>query len=160
MVRLAVVLFLLGSAGAVMGQAVTACPWLTSGTAATLLGGEVSVTAHVEGAFAGSCRFVQQSGASSASIEILVGPTDSHACSQDKVKLKAIGNEAVQCRRTDSPTQQSDIIAGRIRDVYFVVNMTNVAGATRQEPADPKLADTYGASALERVAEQVVGNLY
>jgi hypothetical protein len=160
MVRFAVELFLVASAATAMGQAVTACPWLASGTAATLLGGEVTVTAHVEGTFAGSCRFARPVSESLASIEILVGPADSHACPQDKVKLKAIGNEAVQCRRLDSPTRQSDMIAGRIRNVYFVVTMNNIAGDTKMEPGDPKLADAYGASALERVTEQVVGNLY
>jgi hypothetical protein len=38
--------------------------------------------------------------------------------------------------------------------------MTNIAGAVSPEPDDPLLADAYAASALERVAEQVVGNLY
>lgn len=160
MVRLAAVSVMIASSGAAVGQATTACPWLTSGTAATLLGGDVTVAAHIEGASAGSCRFVRQSGAPSASIEVLVGPTDTHPCPQGSAKLRALGNEAVQCRLTPQTAQQSDVIAGRMRNVYFVVTLTNVGGALTQEPADPRLADAYGASALERVAEQVVGNLY
>jgi hypothetical protein len=38
--------------------------------------------------------------------------------------------------------------------------MTNIADATRKEPDDPRLADAYAASQIERLAEQVVGNLY
>jgi hypothetical protein len=38
--------------------------------------------------------------------------------------------------------------------------MTNIPDATKLEPSDPKLADAYAASPLERLAEQVVGNLY
>lgn len=155
-----VLLFLIASSTVARGQAVPACPWLSAGTAARLLDADVTVAAHVEGTFAGSCRFVPQSGDSSASIEVLVGPADTHPCPQGSTKLKALGNEAVQCRRTAQAAQPSDVIAGRIRDVYFVVTMTSVSGATTREPADPRLADAYGASALERVAEQVVGNLY
>lgn len=160
MIRFVLALFIVAASSAAFGQAMTNCPWLTSGTAATLLGGEVTVVAQVEGTFAGSCRFTRQSGDPSGSIEILVGPKDTQPCPQDSTKLKALGNEAVQCRRTVQAAQQSDIIAGRIRDVYFAVTMTSVAGATKQQPDDPRLADAYGASALERVAEQVVGNLY
>jgi hypothetical protein len=155
MARLAILLFIIASSADAMGQATTSCPWLTTGTAAKLLGGEVTVVAHVDGSFAGSCRFVRQSGDLTASIEVLVGSTDSHLCPEGSIKLNALGNAAVQCHVRDAY-----IIAGRIRDVYFAVSMTNLSGATKQEPDDPRLADAYGASALERIAEQVVGNLY
>lgn len=160
MARLAVVLFIVASAAAALGQTSPACPWVPSGTAERLLGGEVTVVAHVEGNAAGSCSFVRGSGEDAASIEIRVGPTDTHPCPQDSVKLKALGNEAVQCRHGASPSRQSDQIAGRIRNVFFVVTMTNIRGATTPEPSDPRLADSYGASPIERLAEQVVGNLY
>jgi hypothetical protein len=158
-----VLLLMIASWTAAMGQAAATCPWLASGTAARLLGGDVTVVARVEsrlGTFAGSCRFVRLSGEPSSSVEVLVGSTDTHVCPQGSVKLRALGNEAVQCRLANASAGQSDIVAGRIRDVYFVVTLTNVPGATTQEPADPRLADAYGASPLERVAEQVVGNLY
>ena len=160
MLRFATVLFIVASAGAALGQTGTSCPWVTSGTAERLLGGEVTVIARVDGNGAGSCSFVPRSGDSAASIEILVGPMDTHPCLQDSLELKALGNEAVQCRHSISSSQQSDQIAGRIRKVFFVVTMTNVPGASTQEPSDPRLADSYGASPIERLAEQVVGNLY
>jgi hypothetical protein len=90
-----------------------ACPWLTSGIAAKLLDGDITVAGQVEGNSADACRFARQRGECSASIEILVGSADTHRCPQRSVKLKSLGNEAVQCRRITSPAQQSDIIAGR-----------------------------------------------
>jgi hypothetical protein len=160
MARLTILLFIVASAVAAVGQATTVCPWVTSGTAERLLGGEVSVTAHVESATAGSCSFVRQSGSSASSIEILVGLKDTHPCPQDSIKLRALGNAAVQCHHIISPAQQSDQIAGRIRNISFVVTMINIPDATREEPSDPRLADSYGASPIERLAEVVVGNLY
>jgi len=160
MVRLAVVLVLLASAAAAQSQTTTVCPWVTTGTAERLMGGEVSTLVHADGNTAGSCRFSRQRGNTAASIEILVGPADAHLCPQESTSLKALGNEAVQCRISSSPSQVSDRIAGRIRKVFFVVTMTNIPDATQPEPADPHLADAYAASAIERLAEQVVGNLY
>ena len=43
-------------------RAVTGCPWLTEGSAARALGGEVSVTVKVSDAGEGSCRFSRQPG--------------------------------------------------------------------------------------------------
>jgi hypothetical protein len=159
MARLAV-LFIIGvSAVTAKAQTVTQCPWLTSGTAERFLGGEVSVTTRVDGTTKGACSFVHQAGTSSSSIEILVGPEGTHACSKDGAKLRGLGNEAVECHHNIA-TQQSDQIAGRIRNIYFLVTMTNVPGATTREPSDPRLADSFGASPVERLAELVVGNLY
>jgi hypothetical protein len=159
MIRSLAVILTIAPSTAVVGQTVAACPWLTSGAAAKLLGGDVAVAAHVEGSSVGACRSARNSGESSASIEVVVGPADTHPCPQDSVKLKSMGNEAVQCRRTTSPSQRPDMIAGRIRSIYFAVTLTGVPDAALHEPDDPHLSDAYGASALERVAEQVVGNL-
>jgi hypothetical protein len=74
--------------------------------------------------------------------------------------MRALGNEAVQCTHSSSPSKQSDQIAGRIRKTFFVVTIANIPGATTKEPADPRIKDVYGASPLERLAEIVVGNLY
>ena len=47
-----------------------------------------------------------------------------------------------------------------MRDVYFVVSLTNVPEAPAHEPASTRSSDRENASGAERVAEQVVGNLY
>jgi hypothetical protein len=160
MARIVVLLFILIATGAASGQTPTLCPWASVGTAERLLGGEVSLSAHVEANGTGSCSFTRKDGDGASAIEILVSGTDTRPCPQDSVKLKALGNEAVQCRLSTSASQKSDRIAGRIRRVFFVVTLTNIPGATNPEPSDPRLADAYAASPLERLAEQVVGNLY
>lgn len=160
MMRTIFLLCTIASSAAAMGQGTTACPWLSTGTAAKFLGGDVTVSSHVEGTWAGSCRFMRRTSPAAPSVEVLVGPTDMHPCPQGSMKLLSLGNGAVQCRRTVSLSQPSGIIAGRIRAVYFVVTLTGIAGAMTPEPADPRLADAFAASPLERMAEQVVGNLY
>ena len=141
-------------------QTASQCPWLSSGTAAKILGGNISLEAHADGNDDGSCRFVRNDGGKAESIDILIGKKDTHPCPAESASVRSLGNEAVQCRRLDPDNQQIDIIAGRMRDVYFAVTMTGLPDAARQIPADPHLSDPFGASLLERVAEQVVGNLY
>jgi hypothetical protein len=52
------------------------------------------------------------------------------------------------------------MIAGRVRNVYFMVGIGNVPGATALPPAPARPSDPFSASILERITEQVVGNLY
>ena len=91
-------------------------------------------------------------------LRILVGKVDRHACAPESTQLKALGNEAVQCRRPDEQGHPWDVIAGRMRDVFFVVT-SNVPDVAAMPKADGPPTDPYSASILERVAEQVVGNL-
>jgi hypothetical protein len=160
MARLVVAFLVILSAATALGQTNPACPWVALGTAERLLGGEAVVAVHLDGNTGGTCRFTRRSGNNTASIEVQIGPMDSHPCPPDSERLKALGNEAVQCRLDDSAAQKSDRIAGRIRRVFFVVTVINIPGATKPEPSDARLADAYAASPLERLAEQVVGNLY
>ena len=91
-------------------------------------------------------------------LRILVGKVDKHACPPESTQLKALGNEAMQCRRPDAQGHQWDVIAGRMRDVFFVVT-SNVPDEAATSKADGPPNEAYSASTLERVAEQVVGNL-
>ena len=91
-------------------------------------------------------------------LRILVGKVDKHVCPPESTQLKALGNEAVQCRRPDAQGHPWDVIAGRMRDVFFVVT-SNIPDAAVMPKADSPPTDPYSASVLERVAEQVVGNL-
>lgn len=141
---------------AIMAQSPANCLWFTTGSAAKILGADVTVTAQSDGNWEGSCRFVRQSGTTTQAIEIMVSKTNPHACPEGGAKLKALGNEAMQCRQT-MPGEVEDMIAGRMRDAYFTVTIINVPAAARP-PARPE--DHDDSSALERIAEQVVGNLY
>lgn len=145
---------------AAVAQMAPNCPWFTTGSAAKLLGGGVSVEAHVNADRDGSCRFVRGNGATAQAIEIAIGKIDSHICPTGSTSLKTLGNQAMQCRRSMSGGQNADTIAGRMRDIYFVVTMIGVPDATRSPTSGLHTSDDFGASPLERAAEQVVGNLY
>jgi hypothetical protein len=134
------------------------CPWFSSGSAQTVLGGPVSFHFQTEENGQGLCEFMSQSGEGAKMLRILVGKVDRHVCPQGSAQLKALGNEAVQCRRPDAQGHPWDVIAGRMRDVFFVVT-SNVPDAAATPGADGPPTDPYSASILERVAEQVVGNL-
>jgi hypothetical protein len=136
------------------------CPWFTWGSATNALGGDVSSVVKVAGTFEGTCVFTHGAGDAARSIQIIVGKMDTHACSDASMKVKALGNEAVQCEAIIAGGRKVNTIAGRVREEYFAVTMINVSAATRVEPADGRLSDPYAASLLEKVAEQVAGNLY
>jgi hypothetical protein len=152
-----VVFFSILSATAAMAQPATVCPWLATGSAARYLGGEVTVTAHVEGDRLGSCRFVRN-GMPTQSIDVVVSKTDSQPCRDGGAKLPDLGNEAMECSRPTERGMQESIIVGRVRDVYFAVTMNGPPGP----PADPhsQSSELYRPSPLQRAAEQVVGNLF
>ncbi|MGB6687116.1 MAG: hypothetical protein WBE76_04670 [Terracidiphilus sp.] len=157
--RVALLLTIVPSATA-LAQTANRCPWFSSGSAAKILGGNISLVANADGNWDGSCHFIRSDEGKPASIDILIGKVDTHPCPQGSVKINALGNEALQCSHPTLGSQHVDVIAGRMRDVYFVVSMTDVPNATRQLPSDSHLSGPFGASLLERVAEQVVGNLY
>ena len=135
------------------------CPWLSTGSARTALGGDVTVTAHSQSNWEGSCRFARQAAGVTQAIDIQVSKVNSHPCPDGGMKLKALGNEAVRCLGSTSSGQRAEIIAGRVRDAYFVITATGLSQSEYAPPMEHS-ADTYGASLIERLAEQVVGNLY
>jgi hypothetical protein len=84
---------------------------------------------------------------------------NTHACAPDSTKLVALGNEAVQCKNTHAQGQTLDVIAGHVRQLFFVVSAANIPNAAKA-PSAMVPPDSYAASVLERIVEQVVGNLY
>ena len=136
------------------------CPWLSTGSAETALGGGVKLNAQSENNWQGSCHFAHTAGGSTQSIDIQISKVNTHPCPDGSAKIKALGNEAVQCVRPGPSRGQMNTIAGRMRDAYFEITMTDVPYATREEPASSRPVDPYSATLLERIAEQVVGNLY
>ncbi len=160
MVKLRFLLLLLGAWPAMgLAQPDVHCPWFTTGSAARVLGGEVKVTTHVVDSRDGSCEFTRTLASSAQVIEILVGKSDTHPCPESSQRLKALGNEAAQCTRDGQQGQRQDIIAGRVRDVFFVVSLSS-GPPSLPKPEAMAGPDSNGASPLERVAEQVAGNLF
>jgi hypothetical protein len=145
---------------AAFAQALVTCPWLSTGTAATALGGDVTVTAHSENNWQGECHFKPQAAGAMQEIDIHVSKVESHPCPEGSARVKALGNEAVQCSRSTLHDAHADTIAGRVRDAWFEITMTNIPAATSEPSGITHPADPYGASLLLRLAEQVAGNLY
>ncbi|HUN85964.1 MAG TPA: hypothetical protein VMU48_16415 [Terracidiphilus sp.] len=141
-------------------QTQTSCPWFTAGSAAKVLGGDVTIMAHSTGNWEGSCLFTRKTDSSLQDIEILIGKVKSDPCPVGSPRVIALGNEAMQCQRMTAAAQPEITIAGRIKDVYFVISMVNPSPAPGESPAGARHPDSGGASLIEQVAEQVVGNLY
>jgi hypothetical protein len=156
----AVVLISLLSSVACAAQTPAVCPWFSSGSAASVLGGPVVLNSHIENNSEGMCKFTRASGDEKQYLEITIGKADTHLCAQNGTKLIALGNEAVQCKNTSAQGQTQDVIAGRIRKVFFAVSIANIPGAAEAAPPAAHAFDPYAASLLERIAEQVAGSLY
>ena len=126
------------------------CPWMNLGTAAGLVGGAVTVnlTSAPNGVVT-QCMFTRTSGAGELEIHVAASVTRAvylataqSTCPGTSVPLRAIGNEAIECR---SPT--SAAAAGRVRDQVFTVSVTL---------PDKELAATN----VREAAEQLAGNLF
>ena len=115
---------------------------------------------HAEGNWEDSCQFTLKASVGASTIEIELRKLNTHPCSDSSIKVKSLGNEAVECRRMIAAGEHAETIAGRMRDVYFVASLTNVSETPAHEPASTRSSDRDNASKAERVAEQVVGNLY
>ncbi len=157
----AVWLILALSTGSCLAQTPAVCPWLTSGTAAAALGGPVELNLHLESTSQGTCRFTRGSGMEEESIEVAISKVKPPSCPVGGAKLAGFGNEAVECESTNSSAFAVNAIAGRLRDVYFSVRITTPRAKSpippaNDEPGNPDIVP----SILQRVTEQVVGNLY
>ena len=130
-----------------------ACPWLTQGMAARVLGGEVSVDVRVADAREGSCSFVRVSDATTL-LKLEVSKTALPACGADALKLKGIGNEALRCTLPAADDRAMQKIASRVRDRFFTLTMTQGKSAAADPSEDLQNDD------LEQAAESVAGNLF
>lgn len=126
------------------------CPWLSVGSAAHALGGDVSVTVNVPNLNEGSCRFLRSAGPAYF-LEILVGNAASASCPAGAMQLRGIGNEATRCELSGARSESVDMIGSRVRDTHFTVTLALHGQKKSQDAHD---------DALEQVAEQVAGSLY
>jgi hypothetical protein len=132
------------------------CPWLTQGTAAALMGGDVTSNVHVS-AREGSCEFLRSegndrlSGVSDTSLhmKIVISHIPPTECVTGK-RLTGIGQDAFLCI-TNAGGKYQQIIRGRVRATYFILTLTG------KEVSE---ADKTPSKALEQAAEEVTGNLF
>jgi hypothetical protein len=137
----------------------TGCPWITEGTAAAMLGGDVSVTVKITNPAetnptGGSCLFTRQQGTAAYTLEVLVQKNPTPACPSGSEKLAGIGNEAARCKVQSTPNESVEMISTRVRDLYCTVTLTTPGSK------DSAISLVDQKSAIERAAEQVTGNLY
>jgi hypothetical protein len=130
----------------------TGCPWLTKGSAAKALGGDVSVAVNMSSPLEGSCRFSREPD-SADYLEIHISKVVLPACPAGSMDLKGIGNQAMRCVPPGSHGRGIEMISSRVRDLYFTVTC-----ASRGQKNNAK-ADAQD-DALEQIAEQVAGSLY
>src|SRR5271170_907261 len=130
------------------------CPWLTQGSAAAMLGGDVSAVIKLTPPEQGSCAFLLQRGAATYSLEVVVESTPRTVCPPASPKLLGIGNEAVACRLQRSPNETVDMVSSRVRILYPTVSL-KVQGT-----ANPLIPPNKQRDIVERAAEQVAGNLF
>ncbi len=135
-------------------RAESVCPWLTQGSAAAMLGGDVSTVIKLTPHGQGSCAFSLQQGAAMYSLEVVVESTPRTTCPPASPKLPGIGNEATACRLQRSPNETVDMVSSRVRTLYFTVSL-KIQGA-----ANPGIPLNKQRDIVERAAEQVAGNLF
>ena len=124
------------------------CPWLTEGSAASALGGEVTVAVSIASPSQGSCSFVHQS-APAGQLTVLVGPGSIPACPQGSEKVIGIGTRASRCRVSISGVEATEMISGAVRETSVAV----ILGRGKRIPPGKR-------DFLEELAEQVAGNLF
>jgi hypothetical protein len=129
----------------------TTCPWLSAGSVAKALGGEVDVISTGVNATEGSCRFSRRDSPTDW-LEIAVGPGALPGCPVGSMNLAGIGNQAARCSTHDMHGDTTEMLSGRVRDVAFSLTL-------REPGRDQKSSDPQN-DALEQLAEQVAGNLF
>jgi hypothetical protein len=115
------------------------CPWLTEGSAAKALGGDVDVIMNVTSSTQGTCTFVKTSHPQEQ-LKVLVGAGNIPSCPAGSARVIGVGNQASRCHLPHS----AQMISGNVRAVDMAITLSG------NQPED----------ALQQIAEQVAGNLF
>ena len=137
---------------AVGARAQQACPWLTEGTAATLLGGPVASDVHAPSASEGSCVFTRGVERDAIVLRIEAGKVTVTECAAGEA-LRGIGDEAWRCAM-DTGGEHREVIRGRVRATKILLMLTVRGGGTKLLSRDVQR------SAVEQAAEEVAGSLF
>lgn len=141
----------------------TKCPWMNEATAGGILGGEVTVGVKTNGPGDGVCEFSHQQGTEvhqlTISVELMTNipkefPTYLAKCPPKSATIRAVGNEAVECRIESNKSQYGERVIGRVREQAFVVTVSTTA------KNDPSMTQAMCREKADRVAEQVAGILF
>jgi len=124
---------------------VVACPWLTQGTAAKALGGDISVSVKLGSVTEGVCQFSRLD-RPEAFLKVEVSKGVLAGCGAGSTALKGIGNEALRCVLPAGET-----ISGRVRELNFTLTL-----AGREKSGSESTHE----DVLKPIAELVAGNLF
>jgi len=157
LVRLAVIglcaaCFLLGAGQA---RATTVCPWMTQGSADTVLGGDTTATVQASESGEGFCSFTLDQAGTVSMLKVTVHKMADPPCPAGSAHLKGIGNEAAICTQRPSHDEVVERIVSRVREKHFTVSIT----INRKGPHAPEVG-RHDEDSLKQIAEQVAGNLF
>lgn len=131
--------------------AANVCPWMTQGSAARLLAGDIIASIQAVDDKHGDCIFSRADGRTSYTLHIAVGGEANVACPRGSAQLKGIGNEAYLCNVQRSSSGATEKVSSRVRDILFTVTLTE-RGVLMSNDARRDV--------LDQAAEQVAGNLF
>jgi hypothetical protein len=140
------------------------CPWLNAATAAGVLGGDVQASAlplTLQGDTTCDFKRIEHSAVFSLTITVHTMSLPSKdfstyltQCTGTAVRLKGIGNEAIQCVSSSKLSNGEEQIIGRVRERAFIIDLKR--GSTKQSTANQVgLSDE-----ARNIAEQVAGALF
>ena len=139
----------------ILAQAAPAnCPWFTQGSAAALLGGEVTSTVLAKSADSGTCHFSRQDGDATYSLDIMVQQDLPSPCRADKEKLAGLGTAATGCTVEHSNAALIEQIDAQVRDQHFA-SVLEIRGAKLSMVQQQTFR-----SLFHQAAEQIAGNLF
>jgi hypothetical protein len=129
------------------------CAWLTEGSAAGLLGGEVAPTASLSDTGEGSCKFIRRQEPFD-SLEVMVSKTALPTCPPNSTRLVGVGNPTSMCRILGPHGLTAELISGRVRDFYFTLTIDFSKRKTPPQSTEVR------EDLMAQVADQVAGNLF
>ena len=132
------------------------CPWLTAGTAAAVLGGTPTAKIITAGPTEGTCTYTVAQGLHTSVLAIVVSAQRLAHCPPGSTSYAGIGYEATMCQARPSGSVLRTTFESRVRNIYFSAILTQdepTRGNAGEE--QQKQQET-----LERISEQVAGNLF
>lgn len=130
------------------------CPWITQGSVAKLVEGDVKPSIQAANDKQGSCSFSRSDGKVAYALEVSVGPEANGTCPKGSSELRGIGNDAYFCIVKRSSFESVERVSGRVRETFFTVTLS------ASGPRSPIMPDDAQRRVLEQAAELVAGNLF
>ena len=137
------------------------CPWLNAATAAGVLGGNVQASTlplTLQGDTTCDFKRAEHLAVLTITVHTMALPSKDFStylaqCAGTAVRLRGIGNEAIQCVSSSSSNGGEQII-GRVRERAFIIDLKR--GPTKQSTTNQSVLS----DEARNIAEQVAGALF